>query len=123
MPQTPTQEIRVVGRFENRITIAVVIPTYNEAENIGNIVQQLFDLKIDSLGVLFVDDSSPDGTGEIADGLANQHPDVSWSRIGAANWDWELLISPGSRWHWMPVLRTSFRWIATYRTLPPRSLK
>ncbi len=73
MPQTPAQEIRVVGRFEDDISIAVVIPTYNEAENVGTIVHQLFDLKIDSLGVLFVDDSSPDGTGEIADGLANQH--------------------------------------------------
>ena len=74
MPQTRAQGIRVVGRFENHITVAVVIPTFNEAENIGTIVQKLIDLEIDNLGILFVDDSSPDGTGEIADGLTDEHP-------------------------------------------------
>jgi len=54
--------------------LTVVIPTYNEAENIGPMTEALFDLGIPTLGLLIVDDESPDGTGRIADGLAAQHP-------------------------------------------------
>jgi len=49
--------------------IAVVIPTYNEAENIEPLVQQLMALPLD-LRVIVVDDNSPDGTGAILDRLA-----------------------------------------------------
>ena len=45
--------------------IIVVIPTYNEAENIRKLVSILFDLKISGLEILIVDDNSPDGTGHI----------------------------------------------------------
>lgn len=51
----------------------VVIPTYNEAGNVGSIVPQA--LAQDSrLEVLLVDDNSPDGTGRLADALAAQEP-------------------------------------------------
>ena len=66
--------VQIVGGFDHDVTVAVVIPTFNERDNIGNIVQQLLALNVTKLGVLFVDDSSPDGTGEIADDLATQHP-------------------------------------------------
>ena len=46
----------------------VVVPTYNERENIALLVPRL--LAIDGLRVLIVDDGSPDGTGSVADGLA-----------------------------------------------------
>ncbi|TET37571.1 MAG: polyprenol monophosphomannose synthase [Planctomycetota bacterium] len=46
----------------------IVIPTYNEAENIEPLVEQI--LKYDGAGVMIVDDASPDGTGEIADRIA-----------------------------------------------------
>ena len=49
--------------------IAVVTPTYNEAENLPKLVSALFTLPLD-LHVLIVDDNSPDGTGRIADELA-----------------------------------------------------
>jgi dolichol-phosphate mannosyltransferase len=53
----------------------VVIPTYNEAENLPAIAKALFDLGVDDLQLLVVDDASPDGTGQIATGLAqNQYP-------------------------------------------------
>ncbi len=53
--------------------ITVVTPTYNEAENLPRLVSALFSLPLD-LRILVVDDNSPDGTGEIADKLAETHP-------------------------------------------------
>ncbi len=54
--------------------ITVVLPTYNEAENVGPMVEALLGLGVPDLGVLVVDDASPDGTGEIADHLAAEYP-------------------------------------------------
>lgn len=45
----------------------IVIPTYNEAENLNKLVDAL--LKIPKIDLLIVDDNSPDGTGQIADQL------------------------------------------------------
>lgn len=53
--------------------IIIVLPTYNEAENLPNLVSALLSLPLD-LGVLVVDDHSPDGTGQIADDLLERHP-------------------------------------------------
>ncbi|MBN1963731.1 MAG: polyprenol monophosphomannose synthase [Anaerolineae bacterium] len=55
--------------------IVVVLPTYNEAENLPQMVPHLLTLPIDDLHVLIVDDNSPDGTGAIADELAAAHAD------------------------------------------------
>jgi len=52
----------------------VVLPTYNEAENLPPMVAALFDLGIAGLELLVVDDNSPDGTGQIAEELAQAHP-------------------------------------------------
>jgi dolichol-phosphate mannosyltransferase len=54
--------------------IIVVLPTYNESENLSPLVDALFALAIDNLHVLVVDDNSPDGTGAIAERLAERHP-------------------------------------------------
>jgi len=51
----------------------VVIPTYNEAENLPLIVPQVLQ-QDPSIEVLVVDDASPDGTGKIADDLVAKHP-------------------------------------------------
>jgi len=48
----------------------VLIPTYNEAENIRRITQAVLD-QGERFGVLIIDDNSPDGTGRIADELAS----------------------------------------------------
>lgn len=50
--------------------VAVIVPTYNERENLTRLIHGLLALPTERLGVLVVDDDSPDGTGEIADGLA-----------------------------------------------------
>ncbi len=48
----------------------VVIPTYNERENIGELVRQI--LALEGFRVMIVDDDSPDGTGEVAEGVARE---------------------------------------------------
>ncbi len=53
--------------------ITIVIPTYNEAGNLSDLVSSLFSLPLDGLDILVVDDNSPDGTGEIAEQLAITH--------------------------------------------------
>ena len=49
--------------------LVVVIPTFNEAENIPKLVAALFALQVPNLEVLVVDDQSLDGTGEIVEQL------------------------------------------------------
>lgn len=52
----------------------VVIPTYNEKANIERMIRALFAASIPELSVLVVDDSSPDGTGEIVSSLQKELP-------------------------------------------------
>ncbi len=49
--------------------VVTVIPTYNEADNLAELVAALFALDIPDFHVLVVDDASPDGTGELAEEL------------------------------------------------------
>ena len=56
--------------------VIIVIPTYNESENLRWIVDRTLEAN-PAFDVLVVDDSSPDGTGEIADALAAEDPRVS----------------------------------------------
>ena len=72
MTNNATRPLRVQGMFDGDVAIVTVIPTFNESENIRNIVDQLLNLECPKLGVLFVDDSSPDGTGDIADALTEE---------------------------------------------------
>ena len=50
-------------------TYLVCIPTYNEAENIVEIIHRTLALKIVGLSILVIDDNSPDGTAEIVEGV------------------------------------------------------
>ena len=52
----------------------VVLPTYNEAENLPKMVATLLALE-PAVSILVVDDNSPDGTGALADTLSGQHPE------------------------------------------------
>jgi dolichol-phosphate mannosyltransferase len=55
--------------------VLVVIPTYNERENVGPIVQRTH-AAVPTAHVLVVDDGSPDGTGDLADDMAAADPRV-----------------------------------------------
>jgi dolichol-phosphate mannosyltransferase len=47
----------------------IVVPTFNEAENIPKLVPALFALQVPNLEILVVDDQSPDGTGQVVESL------------------------------------------------------
>lgn len=53
----------------------VVIPTYNERDNIEKLTEEILGLDLD-IHILIVDDNSPDGTGDIADGLVKRHGEI-----------------------------------------------
>ena len=60
MPETPRPALT---------RVAVLIPTYNEAENLAGVVERVRSVTPE-VDVVVLDDNSPDGTGEIADRLA-----------------------------------------------------
>src|SRR6478735_6748213 len=53
----------------------VVVPTYNERENLPPLAKRLLALPV-PVDLLVVDDNSPDGTGKIADELAERNPSI-----------------------------------------------
>ncbi len=53
----------------------IIVPTYNERENLPRLVNRLLSLPV-PVDLLIVDGNSPDGTGKIADDLATKHPEV-----------------------------------------------
>jgi dolichol-phosphate mannosyltransferase len=55
----------------------IVIPTYNEKNNLTELVKGIFSLAIENLSLIVVDDNSPDGTGILADQLAAEMPGIA----------------------------------------------
>lgn len=55
------------------MNVTIVIPTYNEVDNVRPMADALLALGLPASDILFVDDDSPDGTGRIADQLAAEH--------------------------------------------------
>jgi dolichol-phosphate mannosyltransferase len=85
----------------------IFIPTYNEGDNVEKMAAEILALGLDA-DLLFMDDSSPDGTGRILDELARKHPRLSVlhrtgklgigsAHIDGINWaydhDYERLIT------------------------------
>jgi dolichol-phosphate mannosyltransferase len=65
------------GATEEGAKVWLVLPTYNEASNLEPVVAAVREHLRQPRRILVVDDSSPDGTGEIAERLAASHEDVS----------------------------------------------
>ena len=63
------------SRMTDRDRFLILIPTYNEAENVGPLFAELKSLQ-EPFDYLFVDDNSPDGTGRIIDKLAEENAEV-----------------------------------------------
>jgi len=56
--------------------ILVIIPTYNERDNISVVLDKVFNLKIPNLDVLIIDDNSPDGTANIVKEYQKKNPNL-----------------------------------------------
>ena len=58
----------------NSDTHLVIIPTYNESENVDQFIEEISNINV---SVLFVDDNSPDGTGEIINKFALENNQIN----------------------------------------------
>jgi len=56
--------------------ICVMIPTYNESQNIKNLIDEILRLKIKDLHIVVVDDNSPDKTWKIVKGISRKNKNV-----------------------------------------------
>ncbi|MDW7681209.1 MAG: polyprenol monophosphomannose synthase [bacterium] len=54
----------------------IIIPTYNESQNIKQLIERLLFLGIKDLHILVVDDNSPDGTADIVEKLSQKEPNI-----------------------------------------------
>jgi dolichol-phosphate mannosyltransferase len=63
----------IISALPANTRLTVIIPTFNEAENLPAIAAVLYQLRLPGLQLLVVDDNSPDGTGKVADRLAAQY--------------------------------------------------
>jgi dolichol-phosphate mannosyltransferase len=87
-----------VSEVERQQRVLVIVPTYNERENVEPIVERVLDA-VPLANVLIVDDASPDGTGKLADAMAEADTRVNVlhrsgkAGLGAAyiaGFDWGL---------------------------------
>ena len=58
---------------EKTASIAVVVPTYNEAENLPVLAERLFSLGLPDMRIIVVDDNSPDGTADVVRNLSERY--------------------------------------------------
>jgi len=69
-------ESKFQGGFACAHGVAVVLPTYCEAENIESLIQELQELKL-NLMIVVIDDSSPDGTAEMVKKLQEEYDNIA----------------------------------------------
>lgn len=94
----------------------IIVPTYNERENIRKLVGEVLE-KDSRLEMLIVDDNSPDGTGELADQLAEQD-----SRVHAIHRQSKLGLGSayreGFRWASSETMIWFSKWTQIFPTTP-----
>ncbi|MFI0741569.1 polyprenol monophosphomannose synthase [Streptomyces sp. NPDC021100] len=80
VPHTPAVLTPLPAEWARTVT-TVVMPTYNEAENLPMMAEALMALPLEGLRLLVVDDDSPDGTGKVADQLAEKYHEPGRRRV------------------------------------------
>jgi dolichol-phosphate mannosyltransferase len=75
MPSAASSPSSIAAAFAGP-RIWIIVPTYNECENIGPITEAIL-ATLPQANILVVDDGSPDGTGELADELARKTPQIA----------------------------------------------
>jgi dolichol-phosphate mannosyltransferase len=70
------ETVKTEGTADNaNFDVAIILPTYCEAENVENLIHTIQNLRINP-AILVVDDSSPDGTGKIVKELQKNHQNI-----------------------------------------------
>ena len=69
----------MASRNADRARVLVILPTYNEADNVLELVRQVLT-QSSQIEVLVVDDNSPDGTGQLVAEAARSEPRLSLLR-------------------------------------------
>ncbi|MGD8565072.1 MAG: polyprenol monophosphomannose synthase [Candidatus Bathyarchaeota archaeon] len=65
----------IEGDLSIKSEIGIILPTYCEAQNIGNLINDVENLDLDTC-ILVIDDSSPDNTANIVRALQREHPNI-----------------------------------------------
>ena len=94
----------------------IIIPTYNEKENIERILRKVFSLE-KAFHVLIVDDGSPDGTADIVKGLQKKFKEAYTLRSERENWDLELLISMALNGPLKETISLFLKWMQTFHMI------
>jgi dolichol-phosphate mannosyltransferase len=66
---------QLTGNLKVQSDIGIILPTYCEADNIANLIKDINALKLNAT-ILVMDDSSPDGTGQIVQNLQKEHDNI-----------------------------------------------
>lgn len=70
------KKVEEANKSENDSSVAILLPTYCEAENIESLIHTIEKLRINSK-IIVIDDSSPDGTGEIVKKLQKIYGNIT----------------------------------------------
>ena len=89
-----------------RAEILVVIPTYNEAENLPQLIREIVQEKL-PLEILVIDDHSPDGTGQVAEAMKSEAPVTVLHRAG------KLGIGSAHKEGFRHAIQHGYRWVLT----------
>lgn len=95
----------------------VVIPTYNERENISKMISKVMSLE-GGYHLLVVDDGSPDGTGAIVKERQAEFPDRLFLLERSGKLGLGTAYIEGFRWRWLARTMPYSKWTAIFRTIP-----
>lgn len=94
----------------------IIIPTYNEKENIENIIRYVFSLP-KAFHILVIDDGSPDGTATIVKSLQILFPSRLHLVERKGNKDWVPRILPDLNGPFLVNMNIFLRWMPTFRII------
>lgn len=94
----------------------VIIPTYNERENIENIIRAVFGLEKE-FHILVIEDGSPDGTAAIVKKLQEEFPERLFMLERKGKLGLGTAYIAGFKWRLPTIMNISSRWMPTLVTI------